>query len=60
MGTKIPALLGKDNGGFAGSGVYAMLPKGEVKNIKDTGKIFIIMHLKGSQPTPCFSMSYLH
>ena len=60
MGTKVPALLGKDHGGLAGSGEYAMPPKGEVKHRKDKGKISIITHLTGSQPTPSFNMSYLH
>ena len=60
MGTKIPALLSKDKGGFAGSGLYATPPKGEVKERKETGKISIITHLTGSQPTPSFNMSYLH
>jgi hypothetical protein len=60
MRTEIPALRGKDNGGFAGSGVHAMPPKGEVKTRKETGKISIITHLTGSQPTPIFNMSYLH
>jgi hypothetical protein len=60
MGTKVPALLGKDHGGFAGSGVYAIPPKGEVKHRKDERKISIITELTGSQPTPCFNVSYLH
>ena len=54
MGTKISALVGKHNGGFASSGVYAMPPKSEVRERKLAGKIATITHLTGSQPTHLF------
>ena len=48
MGTKIPALFGKDKGGFTGSGVYAMPNKGAIVKRNKTGKISTITHLTGS------------
>ena len=54
MGTKIPTLFGPYIGGIDGSGVYAMPPKGKVKDRKRKGKISSITHITGSQPTPLF------
>ena len=50
--TKCGTLLGKDNGGIAGSEVYAMPPKSEVLARLKLGQISTITNITGSQPIP--------